>query len=215
MNNPQDILIHCAHTELVEIDKLVEHSRNPNKHPESQIKLLAKIIKAQGFRNPIVVSKRSGFIIKGHGRLAAARLLEMERVPVDVQDYENEAAEWADMIADNKIAELSENDDEELKALLAELDGQIDIELTGFDLSAIDQFDVEETELPDLPSDDKSPFKQMTFTLHNAQVEEVEAAMKKAKAAGGGESAVNENRNGNAIAWICSRFIEIENENRA
>jgi ParB-like chromosome segregation protein Spo0J len=215
MNNPPDILIHCAHTELVEIDKLVEHPRNPNKHPESQIKLLAKIIKAQGFRNPIVVSKRSGFIIKGHGRLAAAKLLEMERVPVDVQDYENEAAEWADMIADNKIAELSENDDEELKALLAELDGQIDIELTGFDLSAIDQFDVEETELPELPSDDKAPFKQMTFTLHNAQAEEVEAAMKKAKAAGGGESAVNENRNGNAIAWICSRFIEIENENRA
>jgi len=139
MSETSTVPVHCAHTELVEIDKLVEHPRNPNKHPESQIKLLAKIIKAQGFRNPIVVSKRSGFIIKGHGRLAAARLLEMDRVPVDYQAYDNEAAEWADMVADNRIAELSETDDDELKALLAELDGQIDMDLTGFDETSLDE----------------------------------------------------------------------------
>lgn len=80
----------------------------------------------------IVVSKRSGFVIKGHGRLLAARMLGLEEVPVDMQDYENEAAEWADMIADNKIAELSNIDEGELTSLLRELDGQIDLELTGF-----------------------------------------------------------------------------------
>jgi hypothetical protein len=42
----------------------------------------------------------------------------METVPVDFQDYESEAAEWADMLADNRIAELAETDDEELKAIL-------------------------------------------------------------------------------------------------
>ena len=36
------------------------------------------------------------------------------------------------MIADNKIAELSNIDEGELNALLRELDGQIDLELTGF-----------------------------------------------------------------------------------
>ena len=95
-----DIPIFCAHTELVDIEKLVPNPRNPNRHPESQISLLAKIIKGQGFRNPIVVSKRSGFVIKGHGRLDAAKLLEMSAVPVDFQDYESEAAEWADMVSD-------------------------------------------------------------------------------------------------------------------
>ncbi len=134
-----DPAVFCAHTELVETEKLVPNPRNPNRHPESQIKLLAKIIRAQGWRNPIVVSKRSGFVIKGHGRLDAAKLLECEKVPVDFQDYENEAAEWADMLADNRIAELAETDDEELKKLIQELDGQIDLDLTGFDAFSIDE----------------------------------------------------------------------------
>ena len=138
MSEQTDVSIYCAHTELVDTDKLVENPRNPNQHPDSQIALLAKIIRAQGFRNAIVVSKRSGFITKGHGRFAAARLLEMEKVPVDYQEYESEAAEWADMIADNRIAELSENDDEALKNLLQELDGEIDLELTGFDEDSLD-----------------------------------------------------------------------------
>ncbi|MBC2592803.1 site-specific DNA-methyltransferase [Ruficoccus amylovorans] len=138
MSDTPAVAIYCAHTELVDIDKLVENPRNPNQHPEAQIALLAKIIRSQGFRNPVVVSKRSGFITKGHGRLAAARLLKMPRVPVDYQDYESEAAEWADMIADNRIAELAETDDDALKALLKELDGQIDLDLTGFDEDSLD-----------------------------------------------------------------------------
>ena len=134
-----DIPIFCAHTEIVETEKLIPNPKNPNRHPEAQIKLLAKIIKAQGFRNPIVVSKRSGFVIKGHGRLDAAKLLEMLTVPVDFQDYESEAAEWADMIADNRIAEISETDEDSLKALLQELDGKIDLDLTGFDEDSLDE----------------------------------------------------------------------------
>lgn len=124
--------IYCSYTTLEPTESLVENPRNPNRHPDDQIVALAKIIRHQGWRNPIVVSKRSGFVIKGHGRLLAARLLNLESVPVDFQDYENEAAEWADMIADNKIAELSNIDESGLNALLTELNGQIDLDLTGF-----------------------------------------------------------------------------------
>lgn len=133
-----DIPIFCAHTAMVPTEQLVPNPKNPNKHPEAQIKLLAKVIRAQGFRNPVVVSKRSGFVIKGHGRLEAAKLLEMAAVPVDYQEYANEAAEWADMIADNRIAELAETDKDDLKALLRELDGQIDLDLTGYDGDSLD-----------------------------------------------------------------------------
>jgi ParB-like chromosome segregation protein Spo0J len=113
---------------------MVPNPRNPNTHPEKQIELLAKIIKNQGWRAPITVSSRSGFIVRGHGRLMAAQLLGVEQVPVDRQDYETEAEEWADLIADNRIAELAEMDDALLKDLLVELDaGEFDIELTGFD----------------------------------------------------------------------------------
>jgi DNA modification methylase len=102
--------IKCAHTELVDTDLLVPNPRNPNKHPDEQIKLLAKIMKHQGWRSPVVVSKRSGFIVKGHGRLMAAKLNGWTQAPVDRQDYATEADEYADMVADNKIAELSETD---------------------------------------------------------------------------------------------------------
>lgn len=102
--------VQCAHTEIIDIDLLVPNPKNPNKHPKKQIELLAKIMKHQGWRSPIVVSNRSGFIIKGHGRLEAAKLNGWTQAPVDRQDYANEADEYADMVADNKIAELAETD---------------------------------------------------------------------------------------------------------
>lgn len=126
------IPVHCAFEKLISLEELVENPKNPNTHPEKQIELLANIIAAQGFRVPITVSKRSGFIVRGHARLKAARLLGLEAVPVDFQDYKTEAAEWADLIADNRLAELAKVDDDLLKDLLKELP-EDDLNLTGFD----------------------------------------------------------------------------------
>jgi hypothetical protein len=105
--------IHCAYTELADPETLVPNPRNPNQHPKKQIELLAKIIQSQGWRAPVTVSNRSGFVVRGHGRLQAALLLGCQ-VPVDRQDYATEAEEWADLIADNRIAELAEIDDDVL-----------------------------------------------------------------------------------------------------
>ena len=125
----------CAYDEIVEVHKLQPNPKNPNKHPDRQVEMLAKIIDYQGQRAPIVVSSRSGFITKGHGRLLALQKLGWQNVAVDFQDYENEAQEFADMIADNKIAELAEHDDEMFKveALNLELDENFDVELFGAD----------------------------------------------------------------------------------
>lgn len=126
-----DVKIMCTYTRMAPVYELVEHPKNPNKHPDRQIELLGKIILAQGFRRPIVVSNRSGYVIVGHGRLAAAKYIGMEQVPVDYQDYPNEAAEYADMVADNKIAELSEFDRDMFKDILKEFDADFDMELLG------------------------------------------------------------------------------------
>ena len=127
-----DITIKCSHEDLIDIDKLVENPKNPNKHPENQIRLLAKIIKFQGWRHPVIISNRTGFVVAGHGRLAAARELGVTEIPVDYQDFENEAEEYAFLIADNKIAELANHDDgmmiEEIKEL-----GIEDFELLGME----------------------------------------------------------------------------------
>ncbi len=158
------VSVDCAHDALVETEKLIPNPRNPNKHPQKQLDLLAKIIKNQGFRNPIVVSNRSGFIVKGHARLEAAKMLGLKTCPVDFQDYENEAAEWADMIADNRLAELAESSLPELKDLLEELDtGEFDMDLTGFDAESLEelmtQFHVPEEGLTE---DDEIPEKVET-----------------------------------------------------
>ncbi len=114
---------------------------------------------------PITVSNRSGFIVRGHGRLAAALALGVDLVPVDRQDYASEAEEWADLVADNRLAELSELDQVALKDILQELDAGLleaigaDLELTGFtDQTMADlmsQFreeaEVEEVEVPEPP----------------------------------------------------------------
>ena len=83
--HPDSPLIHCSSRERRDPAALVEHPRNPNRHPQKQIELLARIIRHQGWRNPIVISARSGFVVAGHGRLAAARQLGVYEVPVDVQ----------------------------------------------------------------------------------------------------------------------------------
>lgn len=133
-----DPQIHCSYTELADPGTLVSNPRNPNKHPKKQIELLAKIIQSQGWRAPVTVSNRSGFVVRGHGRLQAALLLGCQ-VPVDKQDYATEAEEWADLIADNRIAELAEIDDDVLVKLLHELDGlNIDMDLTGFSSKQLD-----------------------------------------------------------------------------
>ena len=126
--------IKCAYDEIWEIEKVIPNPKNPNTHPENQIELLAKIINTTGWRNPIVISSRSGFVIKGHGRLLAAQKLGLEKVPVDIQDYESEAQEWQDMIADNRIAELAEMDQIKEQEILDELiEIGADIELCGIE----------------------------------------------------------------------------------
>ena len=145
--------VKCAHSKMVPTTDLVPNPRNPNTHPPKQIELLAKILDFQGWRLPIVVSNQSGFITRGHGRLLAAKTLDLGVVPVDGQDYETEAQEWADLVADNQIAELSTMNSTALKDILEELDtGELDLEVTGISdndlgalMSQIHQEDAQDT----------------------------------------------------------------------
>jgi ParB-like chromosome segregation protein Spo0J len=135
------IAVHCAFDDLADIATLVANPRNTNKHPDRQIALLAKIIRHQGWRSPVVVSTRSGFVVAGHGRLQAASLLQVEKVPVNFQAFATEADEHAYMIADNRIAELAETDDETLAQLLAEMKQtapDLDLDVTGFSTEEVD-----------------------------------------------------------------------------
>lgn len=151
--------IYCAYDELVPIADLKPNPRNPNTHPDEQVRLLAKIITENGWRAPITVSKRSGYIVRGHGRLMAAKAAGLEECPVDYQSYESDEQELQDLIADNRIAELAEIDDELLGELMAELeDAGADVELTGFTVDELGGVESGEDDLDavidDTPPDD-------------------------------------------------------------
>ena len=122
--------IYCAHDKLVPLADLKPHPRNPNKHPAEQLRLFGKIIRANGWRRPIVVSNLSGCIIKGHGAWLAAKAEKWAGAPVNFQDYPSAEAELQDLLADNELARLANNDEKELEKLLADLDGT-DLELAG------------------------------------------------------------------------------------
>lgn len=125
--------VFCAHDAIVKVKDMKPNPKNPNQHPPEQIKLLASVIRATGWRGPITVSKRSGLIVRGHGRLLAAQLDDLSEVPVDYQDYASEAEEMADLVADNRIAELSDINNKLLAEVFADIDtGEIPFMLSGY-----------------------------------------------------------------------------------
>src|ERR1035437_10276692 len=77
------IPVYCAFDEIVATASLKPNPMNPNTHPDDQVELLGEVISGAGWRAPIVVSLRSGFIVKGHCRLLAAKKQGMLTAPVD------------------------------------------------------------------------------------------------------------------------------------
>lgn len=164
-----EIPVFCAHDEIVLLEKLVPNPKNPNEHPSDQVELLAKIIKATGWRQPITVSKRSGFVVKGHGRLMAAIRGGLTCAPVDYQEYATDAEEYADLVADNRLAELSEMNNEKLREIFEEVDfSETSIDLTGYteeDLTSL--FDEGEEEDEDEEIEGEVKFTEVLREEHN------------------------------------------------
>jgi ParB-like chromosome segregation protein Spo0J len=132
--------VHCQHSAMVKIEDLRPHPKNPNRHGDEQIALLAKNIRHLGWRHPILVSAMSGYIVAGHARLEAAKLLNLAAVPVDAQPFASEAEELAYLLADNRIAELADLQAAAVKDLLQEMDtGGFDMDLTGYTAEALEE----------------------------------------------------------------------------
>lgn len=105
---------------------------NPKRHPERQIQALMGSIKEFGFVMPILVSSERE-IIAGHGIYEAARRLGMTRLPCMDAAHLTDAQVKAYRIADNKLAELGEWDEDALRSEFTALtDLGFDLQLTGF-----------------------------------------------------------------------------------
>jgi len=120
--SPDGIPVYCAFRRFVKLADLRPNPENPNTHPAQQIELLANVLRSYGWRAPITVSLRSGLIVRGHGRLEAARKAGLSWAPVDEQHYASKADEDRDLVADNRLAELAHVDDRKLLSMLKTLD---------------------------------------------------------------------------------------------
>lgn len=127
---------------------------NPRTHSKKQIRQIARSIESFGFVNPILVDDKQQ-LLAGHGRLAAAKELGMEAVPVLEVTHMTEAQKRAYVIADNRLAEHAGWDDNLLRIEfegLLELETSFDLSVTGFESADVDfliQSAVSEDENPD------------------------------------------------------------------
>lgn len=185
--------------------------RNVRTHSKRNLETIKRSLEAFGQQKPIVVGV-DGLVVAGNGTLDAARALGWSHIDV-VRTALKGSARKAYAVADNRTAELAEWDETGLAEFLAGLkaDETFDETVTGFDEADIEallgRFEVDETGMPVLKHGDRSPFQQMTFTLHDDQVESVKGAMAAAKAVGPFGDTGNENSNGNALARIAEAYV--------
>src|SRR5204863_8986735 len=85
------------------VGTLNPNSHNARTHSKNQIRHIAESIQLFGFTNPILVDSANS-VVAGHGRLRAAKLLKMERVPIIRLNELTEDQIRAYIIADNRLA---------------------------------------------------------------------------------------------------------------
>ena len=113
----------------LKVDDLIPYENNPRKNDEAVDKV-ALSISAFGFKVPIVIDANN-VIVTGHTRLKAAKKLGLKTVPcIKANDLTEEQIK-AFRLADNKVAEFSQWDEEKLIKELEAL-GDIDMSLYGF-----------------------------------------------------------------------------------
>lgn len=193
------------------VGQLKAYDRNARTHSSEQVTQIVASIQEFGFTNPLLVAA-DGEVIAGHGRLLAAQELDLGEVPVIVLGHLTPEQRRAYVIADNQLALNAGWDDELLRAELSDLEGlDFDLSLVGFsdeELAGLVSEEVQELDsMPELPSGDRQPIQQMTFTLHDDQTEIIKEALEKAKAMGEFVDTGNENSNGNALARVAELFL--------
>jgi DNA modification methylase len=133
---PRISVIYCP------IDRLKVNPDNPRIHSDRQIEQIARSIEEFGFNVPVLVDQNFR-VVAGDGRLKAAKELRLSEVPTISLEHLTEAQVKVFSIADNRLSEISEWNEqllaEQLKSL-SEVELDFSLEATGFEVGEIDAF---------------------------------------------------------------------------
>lgn len=110
---------------------LIPYQKNPRKNDDA-VKYVKASIQEFGFKVPIIIDSNN-IIIAGHTRYKAAKSLKLKEVPCIIAADLTDEQIKAFRLADNKVGELAEWDDD---LLAEEIGGILDIDMSdfGFDI---------------------------------------------------------------------------------
>lgn len=115
-------------------EQLIPYALNSRTHSERQVSQIAASIQEFGFTNPVLIDEQGG-IVAGHGRVEAAKLLELDEVPTITLSNLTASQKKAYVIADNKLALNAGWNDANLKLEIESLDlDGFNVDLLGFDV---------------------------------------------------------------------------------
>ena len=180
---------------------------------EVQYERLRMSLIEEGFAAPVFVWHGHDKVLDGHQRLIVIEREEwvveggVPVVDIEAED-EQEAARKVLRVYSAVYGQIDAQGLYDF-ATAHEIDViALDVPFPDFeaDVFASEFYDTEDS-MPPLPDGEKEPYQQMTFTLHDQQAEEVKGALVAAKKNSGIESDLNDNSNGNALAFICQTFI--------
>jgi len=117
--------------------ELIPYEFNNKKHDDKQVDMICNSILSFGFQNPILIDEKN-VVIAWHGRLQAAKKLNLESVPCIVVSGLTQAEIKQLRILDNRIWDFWEYDKNNLKLELdmigdpAIMDMFVDMNLANF-----------------------------------------------------------------------------------
>lgn len=128
--------------QLIALTQITPNPRNARTHSKKQVAQIATSIRTFGFTVPVLLNE-DHVLLAGHGRLEAARIVGLDKIPAIISTGLSPAMQRALMLADNKIAANAGWDRDRLAEELPELANllvleDLDISLTGFDPPEID-----------------------------------------------------------------------------
>jgi hypothetical protein len=139
--------------EHLAVGDLIPFAKNSRTHSDAQVAQIAGSIREFGFTNPILIDERNS-VIAGHGRLLAARKLNVDTVPCIRLEGLTEAQKRAYVIADNKIA-INAGWDEKLLALELKELGDLGL---GNDLLGFTSEEIAALSLDDIAAATEEPY---------------------------------------------------------
>lgn len=121
-------------TEMIDLDTVKLHPRNPN---QGDVGAISELIKQNGWYGTIVVNKRTMHVCAGNHRVLAAQALGMAQLPAYIVDVD-EQKELQILLADNQASRVAKTDEEMLVEILEEMSEAGSLDGTGFDFDDLD-----------------------------------------------------------------------------